>query len=436
MSVDTIHAPESTGDTSVRARTLGQWLDRLETLHPAEIELGLERVAEVAARMGVDRPGVPVFTVAGTNGKGSVCALLEAVLTADGHRVACYTSPHLKRFNERIRVAGHEIDDAALCRAFAEVDGARGDIPLTAFEFATLAALEHFRAAGPDVLVLEVGLGGRLDATNVIAADVAVVTSVGLDHAEWLGSDLDGIAREKAGIARAGRPLVYGGATTPAGLRSMVDERGAELVARGAAFDARRAAGDETWEWIGRGQSRSGLPVPALVSGYPLDNAACALAALEAAGLLPDDAALASGLRAAVVPGRFELRALDGIEVILDVAHNPAAAAALAAALAARPCRGRTLAVLGMYRDKDAAGVVAALAGAVDAWFTVGLTGTRGRDGDSLAETVRAAGARVAATAADPVAGGRAARAAAGPGDRILILGSFATVAEVDALFL
>ena len=436
MTVAPAHAPAPAGESPVVSRTLAQWLDRLEGLHPAEIELGLERVGEVAARMGVDRPDVPVFTVAGTNGKGSVCALLEAVLTADGHRVACYTSPHLKRFNERIRVAGREIADDELCRAFTAVEAARGEVPLTAFEFGTLAALEHFRAAGPDVLVLEVGLGGRLDATNVIAADVAVVTSVDLDHAEWLGSDLDGIAREKAGIARAGRPLICGAAAPPAGLRSMVDERGAELVARGVAFDARRSANGETWHWTGRDRSCSDLPLPALIGGYPLDNAACALAALDAAGLLPGHAALAAGLRATAVAGRFELRSLDGVEVILDVAHNPAAAAALATALAARPCSGRTLGVLGMYRDKDAEGVVAALAESVDVWFPVGLVGPRGRDCDSLAALVRDAGARVAAAAANPVAGGRAAREAAQAGDRIVILGSFATVAEADALFL
>ena len=353
--------------------TLDEWLARIERLHPSAVDLGLERTARVARRLGLERPSVPVFTVAGTNGKGSVCALLEAVLHAAGYRVGRYTSPHLVRYNERVRVGGIEAPDAELCAAFRTVEAARGDTSLTFFEFGTLAALAHFRAQGADVLVLEVGLGGRLDATNVVDADVAVVTSVALDHADWLGDDIDGIAREKAGIARAGRPLVCGTSGPPSGLLARAEEVGAALWLRGRDFDGVRASGADTWDWHDRRHARAGLPLPALAGGYQVDNAVTALAALAAGGLLPDDASIARGLRAVRVQGRFECHVVDGVEVILDVAHNPAAAAVLAGALRERPGQGRTLAVLGMYRDKDAAGVATALAPVVTAWYAAGL---------------------------------------------------------------
>ena len=360
--------------------TLADWLAWIERLHPSSIDLGLERTARVAQRLGVQDPGVPVFTVAGTNGKGSVCALLEAVMQAQGLRVGCYTSPHLERYNERVRVAGEHASDAALCAAFAEVEAARGQIPLTYFEFATLATLVHFARADVDALVLEVGLGGRLDATNVIDADVAVVTSVALDHAEWLGNDLAQIAYEKAGVARAGRPLVCGMRTPAPGLLEAVQALDAAPVVRGVDFDAQPGApGAETWDWWGLGQQRPALPLPALVGGYQLDNAATAFAALAAYAWLPPVQVLATGLRSASIPARFECHRSDGVEVIFDVAHNPAAAAVLAATLSARPCSGRTYAVVGIYRDKDAGGVAGALAPAVDEWYAVTLTGERGR---------------------------------------------------------
>lgn len=415
---------------------LAAWLDWLERLHPVEIDLGLERTAHVAQRMGLDRPRVPVFTVAGTNGKGSVCAMLEAVLDAAGHRVGRYTSPHLVRYNERVRVAGAEAGDEALCEAFRAVEAARGDTSLTYFEFGTLAALHHFARSRADVLVLEVGLGGRLDATNVIDADVGVVTSIGLDHAEWLGTDIDGIAREKAGIARRGRPLVCAMAEPPDGLLAAAADRGAVPWRRGRAFDLAADPASGRWCWQGASVGHEGLPEPALAGGYQVDNAAAALAALEATGRLPAREAIVRGLAAAVVRGRFERHEVGGVEVILDVAHNPAAAEVLAATLAARPVTGRTLAVLGMYRDKDADGVAAALAPVVDGWYATGLAGARGRDAVSLADALRRAGAAIATTAENPRAAYDAALGAAGPGDRVLVAGSFATVADVSGLFL
>lgn len=414
----------------MRYAALADWLRWLERLHPRAVDLGLERVATVARALGVDTPDVPVVTVGGTNGKGSVCAMLEAIMAADGARVGVYTSPHLFRFNERVRIAGEYASDGALCEAFERVERVRADISLTYFEFATLAALDLFARAGVQYLVLEVGLGGRLDATNIVDADVAIVTSIGLDHAEWLGSDIDTVAREKAGIARPGRPLVCGEAAPPRGLLEAAAAIDARVLRPGAGFDYARAQ-DGTWSWQGPDAAWRALPAPALEGGYQVANAATALAGLVAVGYRPSRDALEAGLRAARVPGRFEIRA-GVVETVLDVAHNPAAAAALAATLAARPCRGRTLAVLAMYADKDAAGVVAALAPAVDAWLVAGLPGPRGRQAVDLERIVTAAGATVAHSAPEPLSAYRRARALARPGDRIVVAGSFATVAAID----
>jgi dihydrofolate synthase/folylpolyglutamate synthase len=409
---------------------LSSWLERIEGLHPSEIDLGLERVGRVARALDVDRPDARVITVGGTNGKGSVCALLESMLSVAGHRVALYTSPHLVRFNERIRIDGHEADDGSICEAFDRVEAARGDTSLTYFEFGTLAALDLFARAGTDTWILEVGLGGRLDATNVIDADVAVVTSVGIDHVEWLGDDRDAVGREKAGIARAGRPLVVGDRSPPDGLLRSAAEIGAVLVCIGRDFEV-SVDGDQ-WAWQGSGSRLPALPMPAMTGGYQLRNAGVALAALECAGLGVERAAVEQALQTVRVPGRFEVRS-GPVETILDVAHNPDAAAMLAAALDARPCAGRTIAVIGMYADKDADAVVDHLADRVDAWCTTGLSGPRGRSADAMAEVVSRHGLLLWARDDDPQAAWRSAHARAADGDRIIVLGSFATVAAVAA---
>lgn len=414
----------------VNGNSLAQWLDRIERLHPAEIELGLERVGRVACALGVTTPAARVITVAGTNGKGSVCCLLESILTAAGHRVGLYTSPHLQRFNERIRIDGVEADDNAIREAFERIERARGSTSLTYFEFGTLAALDLFMRAGLDVWVLEVGLGGRLDATNVIDADVAVVTSVGIDHVEWLGDDRDDVGREKAGIARRGRPIIIGDVAPPEGLLTAVERAGAEPVRIGEVFDCTlEGAG---WNWVGPDGGHSGLPLPALAGGYQVRNAAIALAALYHAGIPCQRRALEQGLRDANVPGRFQI--LPGpVETILDVAHNPDAAATLAAALHERTCGGRTLAVIAMYADKDADGVIGHLAEVVDGWCVAALHGPRGRDAASLAEIVHRLELDLWLEAAEPLAAWRGARELAMAGDRIVVLGSFVTVAQVAA---
>lgn len=417
---------------------IDEWLDWLATLHPHEIELGLERTADVAARLGLLESAAPVITVAGTNGKGSVCAFLEAMLAVSGCRVGLYTSPHLVRYHERVRIAGREIDDVGLRTSLTRVDDARGDIPLTFFEFGTLAALERFRAAAVDVIVLETGLGGRLDATNVIDADVAVITSIGVDHAEWLGSDRRAVAYEKAGIARRGRPLVMADPDPPAGW--------AEIVARTGALETRRerdyghawCRDGAEWSWWMGGRSLEALPPPALAGGYQVDNAATALAALHVPGApAPSDAGIRAGLRRARVPGRFEVMPGD-VEIILDVGHNPQAAATLARSLAERPPAGRTLCVIAVYADKDVAGIVAALGGLVDEWFCAPLPAPRGLAAALLAGHIadQVTTGSPAWCCTSPEAALERARAVAAAGDRIVVTGSFATVARTRGHFL
>lgn len=418
------------------ASPLARWLAWLDSLNPAAIELGLDRVRRVAERLEAARPRLPVITVAGTNGKGSVCAFLEAILLADGWRPGVYTSPHLARYNERVRVGGHEATDQELVDAFAAVESARGTEPLTFFEFGTLAALEHFRVAGADVLVLEVGLGGRLDATNVIDAAVAVVCSIGLDHAEWLGNDRLGVAREKAAVGRRGRPLICAESDPPAGWDALVAELGVDEWRVGRDYSAALADESGVWSWCGANGGIAGLPAPGLVGSCQRANAAAAIAALAALeGAVPRHAPTAAGVAQCRVPGRCEV--FPGpVETILDVAHNPQAAASLALALHERRCIGRTWAVLGMFADKDVEAVTQCLAPLVDGWFCADLPAPRGLSGRAVAERAAAPPGGRVRLAGDPAAAWRAAVAVAAPGDRILVTGSFATVAPVRALFL
>jgi dihydrofolate synthase / folylpolyglutamate synthase len=406
------------------------WLDWQLRLHPATIELGLDRVTRVLARTGWRRPDVPVLTVGGTNGKGSCVALLDAMLRADGRRVATFTSPHLVDYRERIRIDGAMIDEAALIAAFERIADALGDDTLTFFEFNALAALLAFEQARPDAIVLEVGLGGRLDAVNVVDADVAVVVSVGLDHMEYLGPDVEAIGREKAGIFRRGRPAVYGDTDPPASVREVAAAVGARLRVRGADFDA-RVSGAGTWDFLREGAVRhAALPLPALRGAAQVANAATALATLEAldAEFVPARAALEAGLRTVRLNGRYQ-RIDDprGFHWILDVAHNPAAAATLAENLVADVHRGRTLAVCGMLGDKDVTGVLVALRNVVDVWFACSAEGPRALAADEVARRARDAGIAMQPAGAVPQALGRAASQARA-GDRVVVFGSFHTV--------
>ncbi|MEW6645599.1 MAG: bifunctional tetrahydrofolate synthase/dihydrofolate synthase [Pseudomonadota bacterium] len=418
----------------MRFATLDAWLAWQETLHPSAIDLGLERVAAVLHRLHPAPPPFAVITVGGTNGKGSTVAMLDAILRAGGYRVGAYTSPHLLRYNERVRLDGNVVDDAALCTAFERIDQARGDISLTYFEFGTLAALDIFWQGGVDVAILEVGMGGRLDAVNVLDADVALVTTVDIDHAQWLGDTREAIAFEKAGIYRAGRPAVYGSVDVPHSLRQHAAAIGARLYCYGMDFGATPEG--EGWRWWGGGQERHALPLPALRGRSQLQNAAGVLMALAAvAHRLPlDQAQIRAGLLAATLPGRFQIQPGEVVR-ILDVAHNPQAAAELAANLAAMPCAGRTLAVVGMLADKDMAGALGQLRDAIDHWYAAALQVPRGATTAQLTAALAAAGAGAErVTACGDVAAALAqAQAAARAGDRIVVFGSFYTVAEALA---
>lgn len=414
-----------------RFDSLDEWLRWQETLHPSSIDLGLERVARVADRLQCRSPARVVISVAGTNGKGSSVALLEAILLREGYRVGCYTSPHLLRYNERLRLQGEAVSDQLLVDAFARVDQARGADTLTYFEFGTLAALDIMCAAQLDAAILEVGLGGRLDAVNIIDADAALLTSVGIDHTDWLGPDRESIGREKAGIFRAGRAAVCGDPDPPRSVRDEATRLGAALSVLGCDFTLTQAG--RRWHWQGRSGWQRDLPLPALTGAHQLANAASVLMVLETlAERLPvSRQAIESGLRWARLPGRIETIA-GKVEQVLDVSHNAQAAQALADALRRMPLAGRTHAVLGMMSDKDTEAFVRALRSEVHAWYAVGLDTARASQPRDLATRVTAVvGATAAVVCCATVAEAlKAVRGRIAPGDRILVCGSFHTVAE------
>lgn len=413
----------------MRFQSLDQWLAWQETLHPRTIDLGLERVRRTLEKLQWRRPAAPIITIGGTNGKGSCAALSEAILRAQGHRVGVFTSPHLMRYNERIRIDGAEATDEALCESFAHIDAARGDDTLTFFEFNTLAALLLFEQAALDAIVLEVGLGGRLDAVNVIDADVALVTSIALDHCEWLGPDRERIGHEKAGIFRAGKPAVFGSRTPPASILTTADSLGASLFVLGRDFDWTRE--QASWRWRGAASAHDALPLPALEGEIQLDNAAAVLQVIESLRPRLDVSreAIVRGLQTVRLPGRFQrIKEDDGLEWILDVAHNPAAATSLAAHLARTKSGGRTLGVCGILSDKDIEGVAHALREQIDAWIVAGLHGPRALTPAQLGVRLRDAGARIVGFAADVAAACANARQLARAGDRIVVFGSFLTV--------
>jgi dihydrofolate synthase/folylpolyglutamate synthase len=411
--------------------SLDEWLDYQLRVHPREVELGLDRVAAVWRRMGAPAAAPIVITVAGTNGKGSTIAFLEAMLAADGKRVGAFTSPHLLRYNERVRVGGQDVDDRSLIDAFGRIDAARGGIPLTYFEFGTLAALWIFSARGLDFALLEVGLGGRLDAVNIVDADVAIVTTIDLDHQDWLGNDREAISREKAGVFRSGQMAIAGETRPPESLIGHAMDVGASLWMAGRDFVTETSPSG--WRWIPRAQAASvagaapiDLPFPLLEAPCQIDNAAAAIAALHALreriGWNPR--AIAEGVRDARVAARLQ-RFGASPELIVDVAHNPQAAATLATWLQRHPSSGRTFAVFGALGDKDVAGVVDAVAPFVDIWFLAGLErdSPRGLDVGRLRERLTI---ELTATLSPDVAAAlNGAWRTAQPGDRVIAFGSF-----------
>jgi dihydrofolate synthase/folylpolyglutamate synthase len=424
-----------------RPATVDAWLAYLETLHPKSIAMGLDRVRAVQANL--DAPVTcPVVTVTGTNGKGSTCAMLDSVLRCAGYATGLYTSPHLMRYNERVRIRGIDATDAELQSAFDAVEDARVATPdrdgtptlLTYFEFGTLAALWLFARAGLDALVLEVGLGGRLDAVNVVDAHVAVLTSVAIDHTDYLGPTREDIGREKAGVFRAGRPAVCADPRPPASVAAHAAEIGARLLQIGRDYGF--VNDGSQWKYWGPGGERFGLAVPALRGARQLGNAATVIAVVD---LLRDvlpvrSGALREGLLTVELPGRFQV--LPGRPaIVLDVAHNPHAGTALADELGAMGFFPQTFAVFGMLADKDIAGVATAVSSRIDRWFIAALPGPRGASADLLRDALVAAGIDASAlrTFPDIRSAFAAARELASEADRIVVFGSFLTVAAALA---
>jgi len=414
-------------------RSLEQWLDWQSSLHPAAIELGLERVRTVWQALQAPSFGCPVITIGGTNGKGSTQALTAAMLRAGGYRVGCYSSPHLLQYQERIRIDGVPIGESDLVRAFEQVELARDRTPLTYFEFGTLAALWLFARARLDALVLEVGLGGRLDAVNLVDADCAIVTSVDLDHTEWLGTDRESIGFEKAGIFRGGRPAIFSGPELPASVAAHARAIGAELLVLGRDFDFERCGA--TWDWHAGEQRRTGLPPPNLPGEHQYRNACAALMALSRLQrrlpLSTDQ--LAAGLRDVRLPGR--LQQFEGaVSWLVDVAHNPEAVQALANFLRDHPVAGQTHVVFGAMRDKQVENLATLLREQVGHWYLVGLEPPRGLAADELARRLASLDIPVSGIYPEPSAGIQAARQTAQPGDRVLVFGSFVTAGAALAL--
>ncbi|MGE8101277.1 bifunctional tetrahydrofolate synthase/dihydrofolate synthase [Pseudomonas fluorescens] len=413
-------------------RTLGDWLAYLEQLHPSAIDMGLARSQEVASRMGLGKPAPRVITVTGTNGKGSTCAFVASLLRAQGLKVGVYNSPHLLRYNERVQINGVEATDAQLCEAFAAIDAGRGEISLTYFEVGTLAAFWLFQRAGLDAVVLEVGLGGRLDTVNLVDADVALVTSIGVDHADYLGNTRESVAFEKAGIFRQGAPALCGDLNPPQPLLDKVRELDCPFFLRGRDFDL--GITEQNWQWRGvdlQGRAIELHDLPLL--DLPMENAALALQAYALLGLPWQAEQIVAALKATKVVGRLDRRQFNWhgkrLNLMLDVGHNPHAAEYLAQRLARRPIAGRRLAVFGLLADKDLDGVVSELSGSVQHWAVAPLDSARARPVADLQSALQNLGASVTsyASVADALEGQCALATAE---DEILLFGSFYCVAE------
>lgn len=415
-------------DIAAQSADLASWLAYLERLHPKAIAMGLERVNRVWQRLSLS-PDFPIITVAGTNGKGSTCAMLESILTCAGYRVACYSSPHLLQYNERVRVAGRNATDADLCRAFAAVEAARDDVVLTYFEFGTLAAMWHFIQCQVDVAVLEVGLGGRLDAVNAFSPDCALITCVDIDHVEYLGNTRDSIGYEKAGIFRTGVPAICGDADPPPSVPGYAQSIMADYRQIGVDFGFDES--DNTWDFWTQGARISALPKPLLAGSFQLGNAACAVEALCSLALDVGEQEIRDGLQQASLPGRFQ-KICERPDIVVDVAHNPHAAQSLAQNLSEAPVSGRTIAVFAMLADKDMAGVVSMMQQEIEIWHVAGIQQGRGAGHEQLAHIVRAVcpQASVHSFVTVTEAYMQACRSA-GENDRIIIFGSFYTVADV-----
>lgn len=406
--------------------SLSDWLSYLESIHPSAIDMGLERVRKVAEAMAMDFTGSTVITVAGTNGKGTTCRLLETLLLDQGKSVGVYSSPHLIDYRERVRMNDGLLSEQAFCDAFDAVEQARGETTLTYFEFGTLAALWMFNEHQPEVILLEVGLGGRLDATNIISPDLAVITTIDLDHQDWLGDTRDAIAREKAGIMRQNGLAVIGEHEPPTSLQHVVDSL--QVDASWALNDFKVSQQADRWGWSMDTVSLHDLPIPQI----PLQNAATALAALYKLGWLQDTASLRRVIASTGLPGRCQRVAVSP-EVVVDVAHNPQATRALRAWLEAQPSAPLHI-VVGMLKDKAVVESLLPMADITANWYAAGIAGPRGRDAKSMADALRESGVTAIEECDTVTTAYQCAQQNSQPTDRILVFGSFLTVADVLAL--
>lgn len=414
-------------------KSLSRWFSYIEGLHSQTIALGLDRIRIVAEKLGVLFFSCPVISIAGTNGKGSCVAFLEAILTAAGYKVGTYTSPHLLLFNERIRIDCQEVDDTSLMQAFTQVEQARGDIALTYFEFTTLAALVLFQTVCLDVLVLEVGLGGRLDAVNLVDPDIAIITSIALDHMDLLGHTREAIGYEKAGIFRFGKPAICGDPDPPLSVQETACTLGAQWYCADRDFSSIRSASseaDQTWTWQSRARTYSNLPIPRL----PLQNATTALMAIECLQqhLQVSESAIVRGLEMAFLSGRQQ-HFYTSTEIILDVAHNPAATTYLAKSLSEQPISGLTRAVVSILSDKDAVETLRPLLPVIQKWYVAGLQIARGATAENMANDLHKLGAaaydmHLSETVMEAF---QQALSESDKHDRIVVFGSFHTVAAV-----
>ncbi|WP_318422458.1 bifunctional tetrahydrofolate synthase/dihydrofolate synthase [Photobacterium leiognathi] len=411
-------APQATASLSI-------WLKYLEQLHTSAIDLGLDRVKAVGQKADLLKPAPCVITVAGTNGKGSTCAMLEAILIEAGYKVGVYSSPHLVRYNERVRINNQELDDSEHTKAFASVEAIRGDISLSLFEFGTLSALTLFKTHQVDVVVLEVGLGGRLDATNIVDHDVSVITSLAIDHVDWLGDNIDVIGYEKAGIFRSGKPAICGQPHPPATVPAHADDIGAELYQVGYQFEYQIE--DNHWNWQCGAFDLTQLPLPNL----PLPNAATALMALGAAELDISEENIINGLKKAQLPGRMQ-RVSEQPLIIMDVAHNPHSAEYFANQLSKikqKEGKNKIHAVVAMLHDKDIASTIAAMRDTVDDWYPASLTGPRAATAEEILQHLPAncVGFDKPESAFDQ------ALTQAGEDDMVIVFGSFYTVGQITS---
>ncbi len=410
---------------------LSQWLAWLETLSPSEINLGLDRVLDVLSRLNLPRPD-KVLIIAGTNGKGSSVAMADALLRSSGKRTGAYTSPHIIKYNERIVVNGVAASDAEIIASFKRVEAARGDVELTYFEFGTLAAVDIFAAAELDVWILEVGMGGRLDATNAIEPDACLITNVSLDHCDWLGHDVETIAVEKAGVMRAGIPAVFAGHKAPQAISRIASEIGAELLLAGQHFEV-FGIGSSEWTWRGPNRELRALRKPGLLGDFQVHNAAAVLALLDTAGLGDglDSERVNRVLPGLSVPGRLQKLSVDGKTWLFDVAHNPAAAGVLAATLQTMESPAELIAIAGILKDKDVAGVIEPLTQWVDRWIAITADSPRALPADELGRQIATLSGKACLVAETPGAAIEFARRFAAENDRILVTGSFFTVGPV-----